>query len=304
MSVSYEYYKIFYYVAKHRSFNKAAAVLENSQPNISRTINHLEEYLGCKLFTRSSRGVTLTEAGKELFTHVEAAHEHLQKGEEKLLSFKELKSGSLTIGLSIGIPSHMTKKLILPAIKEFRERYPEIEVHLVNTTTPKIIHDFKDGLTDVAIITTSSKKKISIDKTIIHSYHDMLIAGPSYSDLKNRTVSLKELKGYPFISLPYGTETFAVYNDLFAEYNMEYRPSIEAAHTFQLVSYISENLGIGFSDTFTPEDLFIGNGLFEVSLKEKLPVRYIALADDIHKEKSPAAKKFTELLIGKTGSKT
>ena len=90
MSISYDYYKIFYYVATYRSFNKAAAVLSNSQPNISRSISILESQLGCKLFNRSQKGVTLTVAGEELFIQVEAAFKHLSAGEDRVLSIAKM----------------------------------------------------------------------------------------------------------------------------------------------------------------------------------------------------------------------
>lgn len=55
MSVSYEYYKIFYYVAKYRSFNKAAAVLSNSQPNISSHVNIPQRISGNQIQDRCDR---------------------------------------------------------------------------------------------------------------------------------------------------------------------------------------------------------------------------------------------------------
>ena len=44
-----DYYRIFYYVAKYKSFSKAAQILHNNQPNISRTMNNIESEFGCKL---------------------------------------------------------------------------------------------------------------------------------------------------------------------------------------------------------------------------------------------------------------
>lgn len=88
MSVSYDYYRIFYYVAKYGSFTRAASILMNSQPNITRTIANLEKELDCRLFLRTNRGVTLTPEGKKLFAHVEIAHEQLQNGELELASEK------------------------------------------------------------------------------------------------------------------------------------------------------------------------------------------------------------------------
>ena len=103
MSISYEYYKIFYYVGKYKSFSKAAKILNNSQPNITRTMNNLETELGCKLFIRSNKGVALTSEGEKLFLHVQAAHEQLQMGEAEINSLKNLHNERISIGFSIGI---------------------------------------------------------------------------------------------------------------------------------------------------------------------------------------------------------
>ena len=50
MYISYDYYRIFYYVARYGSISKAASVLMNNQPNLTRTIKNLEGELGCPLF--------------------------------------------------------------------------------------------------------------------------------------------------------------------------------------------------------------------------------------------------------------
>ena len=63
MSLSYDYYKTFYYAAKYRSLSKAAAALLCGQPNVTKAIGNLEAQLGCTLFFRTGRGVTLTPEG-------------------------------------------------------------------------------------------------------------------------------------------------------------------------------------------------------------------------------------------------
>ena len=60
MDISYDYYRIFYYVAKYKSFTGAAEALLNSQPNITRTMKKLEKELGCTLFVRQRHGIALT----------------------------------------------------------------------------------------------------------------------------------------------------------------------------------------------------------------------------------------------------
>ena len=70
VEITYDYYRIFYYVAKYKSFSKAANVLGSNQPNITKFMNNLESQLRCKLFVRSNRGTVLTPEGEKLYTHV------------------------------------------------------------------------------------------------------------------------------------------------------------------------------------------------------------------------------------------
>ena len=60
MNSNFEYYKIFYYVAKYENLTKAASVLKTSQPAVTRTIHNLENDLGCRLFIRSKKGMQMT----------------------------------------------------------------------------------------------------------------------------------------------------------------------------------------------------------------------------------------------------
>ena len=81
MNISYDYYRTFYFVAKHKSFTAAAEELFAGQPNVTRTVKMLEEQLGCALFVRTKRKVELTPEGEKLFQHVRIAIEHLIRGE-------------------------------------------------------------------------------------------------------------------------------------------------------------------------------------------------------------------------------
>ena len=91
-------YWIFYTVANAGNISKAAKELYISQPAISKSIQKLEENLNCKLFSRSSRGVLLTDEGQLLYGHVKEAFETLNLGEDKLRRSIELGVGHLQIG--------------------------------------------------------------------------------------------------------------------------------------------------------------------------------------------------------------
>ena len=296
MSVSYEYYKYFYYVAKYKSFNKAAAVLSNSQPNLSRTITLLENELGCKLFVRSPKGAELTEAGKALFTHVEAAKNHITIAEDLIHSGLELKSGHLNIGLSIGIAMHILREQILPLIRTFHEKYPDIRLHVTNDSTPDLMAGVSEGIIDMAVITTPYKEKKGFKKTILRSFRDIVIAGPEFSELKDKKISLSKIVEYPLVCLWHGTETFELYNNFFAEHGLEFSPAVETTDTWQTLAFVADNLGIGNIYPSGAEQALKENRIFRINLKEKLPERYVALIYDDSKDKTPAAEAFERIL--------
>ena len=289
MSVSYEYYKIFYYVAKYKSFNKAAAVLSNSQPNISRSITNLEAELNCKLFHRSHKGVTLTDAGKDLFYHVDIACRHLDMGEEIVRDATQLKSGTLTLGFSIGLTPSIMRHMIFPAMADFKKEYPDINIKIINDSNPALISNISDKLIDMAIITTSSKDspaKSEFTQTVLHSYQDVVIAGNAFKEeLSGRKITLSELTNYPLISLWHDTETYSYYREFFAAHGLEFNPSIETTSTGQTLGYVKGNVGIGCIHPREACEAIKDKLIIEVDLKEQLPIRYIALINDKNTEK-------------------
>ncbi|MBR1852692.1 MAG: LysR family transcriptional regulator [Lachnospiraceae bacterium] len=287
-------------MAKYHSFNKAATVLFNSQPNINRAINNLEIELGCKLFNRSHSGVTLTEEGTALFQYVEVAHKQLELGEALLDSRKALKHGNVTIGLSIGITEGLLNKMILPKINDFHQSFPDIHLQIVNDSTPHLVSNVAEGPLDLAVITALPQDKKSSRRKLvevpIHSFHDIVIAGKSYEKFKNK-VSLQELAEYPLISLWHETETYEFYKNYYARYGLDYSPSIETATTNQIFSFAAYGMGYGFISPEYAEYALADKSVIRIHLTEPLPIRNIVL---IHREEtaiSIAAARLKEFVL-------
>ncbi|MBQ0064555.1 MAG: LysR family transcriptional regulator, partial [Firmicutes bacterium] len=187
MNVNYEYYKIFYYVAKLESFTKAASALQNSQPNITRSIHNLESQLGVRLFQRSKKGTKLTLEGEKLYSHVKVAIESLQKGEKELLEEKNLEKGSITIGVS-EIALH---EVLLPILSAFRKKYPGIAIHLINESTPSAMESLDRGQVDFALVSTPVQNNTYKTETISY-FKEYVVASSMYEELKGRKVSMEE----------------------------------------------------------------------------------------------------------------
>lgn len=154
--VSFEYYRFFYFVAQYKSFTKAAEILNNNQPNITRCMNILENELECKLFVRSNRGVTLTPEGEKLFQHVcyrLRAALYCRIRAEK--NDKSLESGLITIGAS----ETALRLLLLDRLETFHAQYPGVRLKISNFSTPQSIQALENGLADISVVTTPFKLK-------------------------------------------------------------------------------------------------------------------------------------------------
>ena len=172
MDINFEYYKIFYYVAKYHNFTKAAQALNNSQPNITRAMNCLEQQLNTTLFIRTNRGVQLTPEGERLYSHVAIAYDHLHAAELELENEKKLEQGTVTIGVS-EIALHL---LLLPVLGEFRRKYPKIRLRISSYTAPQAIQTVRNGLSDFAVASTPAEVKKPLKATPLLSFKEILVA--------------------------------------------------------------------------------------------------------------------------------
>lgn len=292
MAVTYDYYRIFYYVAKYHSFTRAAKILMNSQPNITRAMNNLEQELGCRLFLRSNRGVALTPEGEKLFTHVRIAQEQLQAGEAELTSKKALESGYVSVGAS-EIALH---ELLLPVLRKFRRSYPGVHIQITNHSTPQAVTAVKNGLVDLAVVTTPSGVERPLKELPLKKFRDILVAGPYLKELSQKTLHLEELSSYPLISLGRDTKSYEFYDRIFAEHNCVLQPYVEAATTDQILPMVKHDLGLGFVPQSFAKEAIAKGEVFEVRLAEPIPDRYICLVRDKSRPFSAAAQKLEEMI--------
>ena len=94
MNMNFEYYKIFYAIAKNKNITKAANELNISQPSISRTLKSMEDQMNTKLFIRKTKGVILTNEGRELYRLIANSIDNIMKSEisfSKIINNKILK---------------------------------------------------------------------------------------------------------------------------------------------------------------------------------------------------------------------
>ncbi len=296
-NITYDYYRIFYYVAKYKSFSRAADILMSNQPNITRTMNNLESQLNCKLFVRSNRGVYLTPEGEQLFSHVSVAYEQLNMAELELAKNKSLQSGIVSIGIS----ATALHSIFLPVLERFHTDFPGIRLRLSNFTTPQAVRSLQRGIADFAIATTPFHIDRSIRQTPLKFFREVLIGGRYYQEFAREAHHLSELESFPFICLHPGTATYESQSGFFLNHNLELKPDIEVGTTDQLLMMVKSNLGIGFIPKDFIKAKFETGEIVSIPLKEQIPRRSICLLEDKSRPLSIAANALKKFLLKELG---
>ncbi len=290
--ISYDYFRIFYYVAVNGSFTKAAEAIGNNQPNITRIINNLESELDTQLFIRSRQGVTLTPSGKSLFQHVAIAVEQLKTAEEEILEEQKLQLGLITISTS----EIALRLLLLPYLQRFKELYPNIRLRLYNHSSLQAISAIEKGVVDFSLVTTPLNIHKPLYSIPLTAFNEILIGGPKYRELAETAHHITELSAYPFISLGSGTGTRELYIQYFMNHGLNFHTDMEAATMDQILPMIQYDLGLGFYPEPLTKAALARNEICRIPICETLPSRQICLILNKSRHLSIAANTFLDIL--------
>lgn len=293
MAVNYEYYRCFYYVAKYKNLTRAASAMMSSQPNVTRVMRGLEQELGCRLITRSNRGVTLTEEGERLYQHVAVAFEQLRLGEEALTRSGGLREGSVSIGAS----ETAIHGLLLGVLRRFHQEYPGVRLKIRNCTTPQAFSALRDGQIDFAVITAPVEpEQRPFRRTCLKAFRDILIGGRQFAGLSGRPLHLAELADYPLVSLSRDTGTFQLYSRFYMAHGLELDPDMEVATTDLILPLVENDLGLGFLPYEFAEKALRDGRVVRLELAEPIPERHICLVQDTRNSLGPAARALRQML--------
>ena len=296
MNINFEYYKIFYEVAKNENITKASETLHISQPAISKTIKLLEEKLGGTLFVRTKKGVTLTEEGKEFYSYIAKAIEYINSAENKFSDLINLETGIIKIGIN----STLTKEFLLPYLEKFNKLYPKIDIQITNGITSHLISELKNGLIDIVFLNINDKEYGNdIDIIKCKKIHDVFIASKKYSKLNGKVISLSTLKNYPLIFQADGSNTRSFLDNFLKEKNITLKPNIELASYSLVIEFCKAGFGIGYAvKEFIQKDVSESK-IFTINIKENIPERYIGYAISNKHLPSFSTKKLIEIITNK-----
>lgn len=289
MDINYELYKVFYHVAKSLSFSEAAEALFISQSAVSQSIKTLEKRLNQTLFIRSTKRVALTKEGELLLKHVEPAINLISRGENQLCA--DPKSG---VQLRIGASDTICRYYLVPYLKHFHKKYPNIHIKVTNGTSFQCAKLLERNEVDV-IVTNSPNSGINNLMEIIpvKEFRDIFIANKETYPLYDRAITLEELLEYPILMLDKRSTTSMFLHNLFLENSLDLVPAIEVTSNDLLIDFAKIGLGIAFLPDFCIKDL---DNLTEIRTSKEIPPRLLVAAHNKDIPLSDASRFFIESL--------
>ena len=220
----------------------AAEKLHTSQPGVSKQIKLLEDELGFQIFVRDGRALSrVTPAGQQVIDRAVRILREVQNIKRLSDDLKDESRGSLSIATT-----HTQARYVLPeVIKAFREKYPEVRLHLHQGTSEQIGELAALDRIDFAIATGSQSLFESFSLVPCYQWHRHLVVPRNHPLAKVKKPTLKQLAAHPIITYVFSFTGPSSLHDIFAKEGLVPNVVLTARDSDVIKTYVRLGLGIG-----------------------------------------------------------
>ncbi|MEI7264603.1 LysR family transcriptional regulator [Pectobacterium carotovorum] len=176
-------------VAQEKSFSKTAALLGSSQSAISHAMNRLEERIGVRLLNRTTRSVSVTQAGAQLLRILRPSLESIEAVLAELESFRDMPSGLIRIAS----PEHATRQILVPTLAQMLSAYPGISIEIDVTL---LVNDIVEEQYDAGVCIGELLHKDMVALPIGPEMRMVVVGSPDYFARNEMPVTPQELKNH------------------------------------------------------------------------------------------------------------
>ncbi len=241
--------KYFYEVVNTSNITKASEKLLVSQPAITKAIKELESELNVTLLERSKKGVIPTEEGKILYEHINTMFKNFNS------TLSVIENSNTTGGhLYIGTTTTNFMDFIMNTLKEFKNKYPFVHIHIV-LEEMNILNDMaRLGHLDILIKNDYETMNEFVNIKSFEITDKFVVAKDTYPELANKTYSLEELLEYPFVLLSNITHGRRNFDEYLKSKNIEFKPTYEFNSYSLCKELIKNGFGIGIGNPIHYKD--------------------------------------------------
>lgn len=181
-------------VAQEKSFSRAAARMHRTQSAVSQTIAKLEEDLGERLFDRSSRDGSLTDAGRVLKQYAEQLLNVRQEAKDALTELRSLQQGKLVIAAN-----EFTSRYLLPVLHIFHRMHPVIKIEVHRSLARDVANSVLNHNVEFGVISFRPEDE-ELTSLVLYRDELALIAYPAHPLASSKKVSIKDLGAESFVA--------------------------------------------------------------------------------------------------------
>lgn len=280
--VMYNNLKIFTIVAKHKSITKAAKELFVSQPAVSKAIKNLENELQVKLFQRDKRnGLYLTNVGEKILLLARQMEEFENKIFQTAYSENNLLSGQIKIA-SIPI---ITTMILVPIFKIFKEKYPFVNIELMEGTTAEVREAILEHRVDFGLSTSPFQ-----DLEVKFLLTDKMCAISKQK--RSHEINLYDEPAENLIFCQAGQETAM---EILHSHKIDFSKSFIVKQPETAVKFVEENYGLGVISEFVLSSISTKN-IYQIDITPKIEIELGIVATDFS-TLSPSASKMVEMIV-------
>src|SRR6476659_3749855 len=201
--IDLKWLRSFVVVAAEASFTRAASRVHVAQPGVSAQVRRLESELGQQLLDRSGRSVRLTEVGSAVLPFARAALDAVANARLAVDELAGLVRGQVTVGMVSGCALPILAELLAG----FHDRYPGVAITLVEDNSDRLVERLRDGRLDLALIGWAEQTPADIDSVVLVDEELVAAVAPGHplAGAGAGTITIRQLRDLPLVSLPRGT---------------------------------------------------------------------------------------------------
>ena len=224
------------------SVTQAAAALGTSQPAISRALKALERELGFDLFVREGRAFSrVTPQGAKVLEYAARALAEIESLQAVAADLTQDNRGTLSIATT-----HTQARYVLPpVVRAFREKYPEVELHLHQGTSEQIAEMVAADRVQLAIATGSDGLFPGLVLLPVYRWTRQIIVPKAHPLARVEKLTIRELASYPLISYVFSFTGASSLHSVFAREGLVPKLAITARDADVIKTYVRLGLGVG-----------------------------------------------------------
>ncbi|MCS3460509.1 LysR family transcriptional regulator [Aeromonas sp. BIGb0445] len=236
--------RYFVELVREQSFTRASEKLFVTQPTISKMIRSLEEEVGQPLLNREGRRFTLTDSGQVLFARAQEILTQMQQLETELADLQSLKGGRLALGMP-----PMVGHVYADLIRTYRQRYPAIELSIVEYGGRRIEQAVLEGELDLAITMLPTRETGALNALVLASYPIQVVLPAEPHWRERACVRFSDLRDEPLLLY---TQAFTL-SDRIAQACLDAGFSPQVAARSSQWDFLTAMVRSGMGVAFLPE---------------------------------------------------